>query len=178
MATIHYQYDNNSDAMGFSDSKQLSIIDYPASMALYERMVENVLKYAYPEYDIEITTGYGKVEVIEDDGSRNDSLIAWIEDEIHEVWQSFEWILTKAHINAFGHEYILQEDAYPEESMYRIELAHAYNGDEVQCYRANAYDETGNKLVTLYWAFPVAPLEDAGEYEWDNEEYIEVGKRI
>lgn len=86
--TIKIEYDNSEDAMyGQNGSDGY---DATASEAKFEKMLMAELKKNYPDNEIEISTGYGKYSV---DGDTGHDEIPWIEEIIHQVWSTFEWLV-------------------------------------------------------------------------------------
>lgn len=91
--SITIEYDNDESAMYGSNGAEG--YDAMASEMKYEEMLTAALQEAYPDVEIEVTTGYGRVMV---DGDTAHEEVDTVNQILHKVWSSFDWLVDNATV--------------------------------------------------------------------------------
>ena len=96
---VVYEFDDSDTSMGFADEQSLKGVDYPASIDEYEYRIKEEIKKEFPEAEIVIQRGYGKVEAYTEDPSsgltEQENACMEINEIVRRVWEAFDWVLMK-----------------------------------------------------------------------------------
>ena len=88
---ILYQY-GEDDAGQFGGDADLSAVDIPGSYDAYDVTIRETLEAVYPGTRVSVSRGADFLRV---DGMSDHEEVPSIEDVIYEVWEEFDWVVTR-----------------------------------------------------------------------------------
>ena len=88
--TVKQQADTTAFFGSYPDA--LKGIDEQASYTKFEVLLADALRKSYPDADVSVEVG-DVPDRIEVNGSRDDQDVPAVEDILHEVWESWDWVV-------------------------------------------------------------------------------------